>query len=361
MAHNNIILEQNWGAFQRDELTVVKAPTEQPTTTTPKQTTKKTGAGPVAPTDLVNTINKPGSIVRSSHALNDTINPDLLADLELAAQQANIGDVQITYAKSGHSKHVKGGKNVSRHYSGNAVDISSINGVKYGGNKTLFTKLGWLFVNELIKLGYKFGEGPITKSYLWQTMTGGNHFDHVHVSVKSSIDHTTQDPETIDQTGSGDKNKTGGSKPVIQKPKKLTKDEIRKILKTGPGPYMKQKPTGEQLKIRKQVEKAWSTMLDVTTFNPNKYFWKLRSWYNDQEDAAAKHLKNEYVKTIRNKIPFSQAHPIDQYNIVVLDMIVNAIYYKILQGDEYKKIVNYFYFKNKKWNMQKVLFNWNYM
>jgi hypothetical protein len=359
MTRNNLILEQNWGSFQRDELTVVKEPKEQPKSTTPNQT-KKTSGGTIPPADLKNTINKPGKLVRSSTALNDTINPALEADLELATQQANIGDVQITYATSGHSKHVQGSKNVSRHYGGNAVDISLINGVSYG-NKALFTKLGWLFVIELQKLGYKFGEGPITKSYLWQTMTGGNHYNHIHVSIKSSENYATNSEETPDVT---DKTKHGGGSGRSKKKqtnKKLTKDQIKKILGTGPGPYMKQPPTAEQLKIRTQVDNAWETMLNVTTRNPNKYFWKLRSWYNDQEDAAAKHLKNEYLKTIRNKIPFSQAHPIDQYNIVVLDMIINSIYYKILQGDEYKKISNYFYFKNKKWNLQKVLFNWNYM
>ena len=126
---------------------------------------------------LINPVNRVGKLTYSSRASKDWINPLLIQDLKKAVIAAKIGDVQITYATSGHG----GG----RHSGGWAVDLSMLNGKGYNkGANTEFTILGNIFVRELKKLGYKFAEitNAEERAFLWQTDIGGNHFNHIHVS-----------------------------------------------------------------------------------------------------------------------------------------------------------------------------------
>ena len=117
------------------------------------------------------------------------INPTLISDIIKALKSINMR-AQISWARTGHSKYTNNG-NISRHWSGNAVDISVIEGVGNSRGKSSnkgignanFMKNGDRLVNELKKLGYSFGESNI-KAYLWRTNTGGNHWNHVHVSNK---------------------------------------------------------------------------------------------------------------------------------------------------------------------------------
>ena len=117
------------------------------------------------------------------------INPTLISDIIKALKSINMR-AQISWARTGHSKYTNSGS-ISRHWSGNAVDISEIEGVgnskgnssNKGIGNANFMKNGDKLVNELKKLGYSFGESNI-KAYLWRTNTGGNHWNHVHVSNK---------------------------------------------------------------------------------------------------------------------------------------------------------------------------------
>ena len=116
------------------------------------------------------------------------INPNLISDIIKAIRMTNI-PVQISYSRGNHGKYTKNG-NISRHWSGNAVDLSVIGGIGNsegtGANKGVgnaqFMEDGDKIVAALEKLGYSFGEGSNVKGYLWRTDIGGNHWNHVHVS-----------------------------------------------------------------------------------------------------------------------------------------------------------------------------------
>ena len=128
----------------------------------------------------------------SSSAENDKndgiTNPNLISDIIKALKMVNM-PAEISYSREGHSKYTSTG-NISRHWAGNGVDISVINGLgnKYGNgsNKGIgnaqFMVDGDKIVDALEKLGYKFGEVGNVKAYLWRTDTGGNHWNHIHVS-----------------------------------------------------------------------------------------------------------------------------------------------------------------------------------
>ena len=118
------------------------------------------------------------------------INPTLISDIIKALKSINMR-AQISWARTGHSKYTDSGS-ISRHWSGNAVDISVIEGIgnpkgkssNKGIGNANFMKNGDRLVAELQKMGYTFGERGKTKGYLWRTNEGGNHWNHVHVSNK---------------------------------------------------------------------------------------------------------------------------------------------------------------------------------
>jgi D-alanyl-D-alanine carboxypeptidase len=116
------------------------------------------------------------------------INPNLISDIIKALRIAGIS-AEIHYARTDHDKYTSNG-NISRHYVGSAVDISVISGLgNAGGNgankgigNAKFMEDGDKIVDALKKIGYKFGESGNVKGYLWRTDTGGNHWNHIHVS-----------------------------------------------------------------------------------------------------------------------------------------------------------------------------------
>ena len=112
---------------------------------------------------------------------SDKINTTLLQDVQNAAKSAGL-KVNITTAVSGHGKG-------TRHETGNAVDVARINGIGSGGatNSTngnaKFRELGNKLKDELVSMGYIWNsESGNPKAVLWQTNTGGNHYNHVHIS-----------------------------------------------------------------------------------------------------------------------------------------------------------------------------------
>jgi peptidoglycan hydrolase-like protein with peptidoglycan-binding domain len=122
----------------------------------------------------------------------DQVNQALLDDLQAAASKANVV-VTITTAKSGHPNLTIGGKE-SRHSTNTAVDIAILNGVNAGGasneinGNSQFRELGNSLKSELVNMGYSLNaEGSNQKAVLWQTNTGGNHFNHLHVSNTQGV------------------------------------------------------------------------------------------------------------------------------------------------------------------------------
>jgi hypothetical protein len=124
---------------------------------------------------------------------SDNINTSLLQDVQSAAKSAGL-KVNITTAVSGHDKG-------TRHETGNAVDVARINGIGSGGatNSTngnaKFRELGNKLKDALVSMGYVWNtESGNPKAVLWQTNTGGNHFNHVHIS------NTTSTPSKVTGT-----------------------------------------------------------------------------------------------------------------------------------------------------------------
>jgi len=130
--------------------------------------------------------------VGKSNALQDwkdgIINPNTVIDIATAAKAAGVV-ATITTAKTGHSEKTKGGKNTSRHMDGTGVDVAIIDGIGAGGatdasnGNAKFRELGYKLKDALVQMGYKWNsESGYDKAVLWQTNTGGNHYNHLHVS-----------------------------------------------------------------------------------------------------------------------------------------------------------------------------------
>ena len=131
-------------------------------------------------------------------ARKDTVNKELLNDIQSAAEKAKV-KVQINWAHTGHSNKTKSG-NVSRHSTHDAVDISRLQDLKDPKQKRLrgsgnasnstngsenFRIAGNRLKDALVELGYNWnGERGHKKAVLWQTDIGGNHYNHLHVSNK---------------------------------------------------------------------------------------------------------------------------------------------------------------------------------
>jgi len=117
------------------------------------------------------------------------LNQTLIDDLKKVANNINSVDpgfvITITSGNRG-KKDVTASGNLSRHATGNAIDIALINGVAFKTNQKEFTRLGNIVVSELIKLGYKQvnGESGVEKAILWQTK---DHYNHIHVSNKTGV------------------------------------------------------------------------------------------------------------------------------------------------------------------------------
>lgn len=140
----------------------------------------------------------------SDSTASDKINKALLDDIEMAARVAGLKPV-ITTASSGHPDE---GTGKSRHSQQTAVDIAIIDGIGSGGAKdaksgnATFREKGNKLKDALVSMGYVWNtESGNPKSVLWQTTTGGNHFNHLHVSnTNTDSSPATQSPQTDDST-----------------------------------------------------------------------------------------------------------------------------------------------------------------
>ena len=272
-----------------------------------------------------NPVNRAGKLVRAIWAKKDLISPSLIRDLELATKRAKIGDVQITFAVTGHDRKVDGTDVDSRHYTGDAVDISMINGVTYNSNPKMFTTLGNILAAELRKMGYVPYEQKLgKKSLIWQSK---DHYNHLHVSNMPMPGLSTQ-----------------------------------------------------QLAIHKYVRQARRELYDMITKSPELYFQNFKAWTinigsgrnvgTDDERAASKYLTDtweEYWGTgaktydLRNALKY--AHPHDRENIKTLIILVNLIALSILKGESKTWSVTFWNYdeSTKTWKQVKRTYRWDYM
>lgn len=106
------------------------------------------------------------------------INPRLFHDISLAAKAAGIHEIYVSCLITGHRYYTTAG-NVSRHMSGNAIDISKLNGLSVSGGQ------GKILANaltlNLANMGYSRNrEGSANPmAFLWECP---EHYGHIHVS-----------------------------------------------------------------------------------------------------------------------------------------------------------------------------------
>jgi hypothetical protein len=156
---------------------------------------------------------------------NDSVNKALLDDIQTAAKSVGV-IATITTARTGHNRTVKGSNNVSRHMNGTGVDVAILNGIGAGGatnatnGNAEFRALGNKLKDALVSMGYNLNaEGSSNpKAVLWQTNTGGNHFNHLHISNNSGVSSgepttTTQDTTTDTDTTSSEEGGDTASAP----------------------------------------------------------------------------------------------------------------------------------------------------
>ena len=130
----------------------------------------------IEPDSMVSSLGLSNVTTDNDSTKYDKISDSLLNDINTAAKNADLR-VTITTGKSGHREMTKSGRK-SRHTTGDAVDITIINGVKITKN------LGDRLVKELKKLGYDTSgnESGTDKAVLWQVP---GHYNHIHVSNTS--------------------------------------------------------------------------------------------------------------------------------------------------------------------------------
>jgi hypothetical protein len=161
--------------------------------------------------DLVKLNNTSYSDVKyADRTKNDLVSKALLDDIQNAADSVGIV-ATITTAKTGHRTNVKGSKRTSRHMKNIAVDVAILNGIGAGGatnstnGNSEFRRLGNKLKDALVSMGYTWNrESGNDKAVLWQTNTGGNHYNHLHISnrtgVSSSINVGSEDDDTEETT-----------------------------------------------------------------------------------------------------------------------------------------------------------------
>lgn len=141
---------------------------------------------------------------------NDYVNQGLIDDINKAASSVGI-KATITTAKTGHDRMTKGGKAVSRHMDGTGVDVAILNGIGSGratnsnnGNRE-FRELGDKLKDALVSMGYKWNvESGNDKAVLWQTNTGGNHFNHLHISNRVGASELPTNANSVSGSGSSE-------------------------------------------------------------------------------------------------------------------------------------------------------------
>jgi hypothetical protein len=139
---------------------------------------------------------------------SDKINSSLLKDVNDAADDVEI-KITIGTAVSGHDKMTTSGRE-SRHSTGEAVDISRINGVGWSSksdaeSKQILYKIE-SFVSNLRSKGYVINnESGNPKSVLYFGFPGHN--NHIHVSNK--VGSSSTDEKSTEEKPTEEKPKSG--------------------------------------------------------------------------------------------------------------------------------------------------------
>jgi hypothetical protein len=143
-------------------------------------------------TDVYDNVDFKDNVVGKSTPSKDTINLALLQDVQTAAKNAGL-KVDITTAVSGHDKG-------TRHETGNAIDISVINGKAVSlSNRGDADKL----VDELVKMGYTKNTENSSNPKAILTFGFKGHDNHVHVSNTTTQSSSTDDVLSVDDKSKG--------------------------------------------------------------------------------------------------------------------------------------------------------------
>ncbi len=160
---------------------------------------------------------------------NDDVNDALLQDLQTAGKKAGVV-LTITSAKSDHSENTING-NKSRHGFQTAVDIAKLDGKGAGGATNSsngnedFREQGNKVKDVLVSMGYKWNtEKGNDKAVLWQTDTGGNHYNHLHVSNRTGQSSKVDSDLEVDSEVSKSDDKGLLDKMSPEERKKLSMD-----------------------------------------------------------------------------------------------------------------------------------------
>lgn len=208
----------------------------------------------------------------------DSVNKPLLDDLDAASKAAGI-TTTITTASTGHSIKTKTG-NTSRHGQQTAVDIAILNGVGAGGatnssnGNAEFRSLGTKLANALVSMGYTLNtESGNSKAVLWQTNTGGNHFNHLHVSNNSGESGTaptvdSNSSETAYNAATGVQSAKSGS--VFDAPNVAKDDFLIQMGKSIASKFLKTENTqlGEQKSFGRDVSNRYGRIIIPKDTNP---------------------------------------------------------------------------------------------
>lgn len=167
---------------------------------------------------------------------NDYVNDALLSDLQKAAQSVGIV-ITITTAKTGHNSLTINGR-PSRHMDGTGVDVAILDGIGsgYATNSSngipKFRELGNKIKNALVSMGYTWNiESGNDKAVLWQTDTGGNHYNHLHVSNRTG---ESRSPTNTSKEVDSPEQKPGESS-ILSKVSSVASDFASKV--TGKNKY----------------------------------------------------------------------------------------------------------------------------
>jgi hypothetical protein len=310
-------LDSIFAKKKKTDVIVKTEPVIKPKTDTDvKKTDTDTNIKKTDDIPIKNPINKPGRLTLSNKAKADQIDLNLFQDLKKAVKAANIGNVEITFARTGHDKYTESG-NISRHYTGNAVDISRLNGITYQDDRKTFTVLGNLLVAELKKLGYVLWESGNKKSYIWQA---ADHYDHIHVSTLPS--------------------------------KNVTKMDIAFAL------YLNN--------VHDKIQWYTKHLYDVFTKNPAEYFDNFSGVFNDDEEGAANWLKSEFRKDEMELLTSleKQAKRYDKANIKMIRDLVEFMIDTIRKGNRPSTFTAKFWKYNRKTKKLEIVtkkYIWNYM
>ena len=117
----------------------------------------------------------------------------------------------------------------------------------------------------------------------------------------------------------------------------------------------------------RELYKIVLNLYDVFVKNPDKYFSKFSSWYNDREDEAADWIINAYNEAwgpTLKKLAKSKSTYI-QHNIRALNAMVNYIANDLIRKGKAGTSTPKIYFADGdngwKWKSEDIKFKWNYM